>query len=138
MTGSFDPTAEGWRALPGAALPSGMGLPWAKRHDGHWRYGLLTTQDHANPRGAVHGGVLMTFVDHGLSMLVWEASSRSPCATIQLNGHFVDAVRPGEFVELAGDVVRRGRALVFVRGLLRVAGREVLAADGIWRVLKQA
>ena len=31
----FDPTAEGWRALPGAALPSGIGVPWAKRHDDH-------------------------------------------------------------------------------------------------------
>jgi hypothetical protein len=117
---SADPSAAGWRALPGAALPSGIGVPWARRQDGLWRYGLLTV------------------LGHGLSMLAWEAASRLPCATIQLNGHFLDAVRPGEFVELHGEITRRTRALVFVRGLLRVAGREVVAADGIWRVLKPA
>jgi acyl-coenzyme A thioesterase PaaI-like protein len=138
VTDAFDPAAAGWRALPGAALPSGIGVPWARRQDGHWRYGLLTVGEHANPQGAVHGGVLMTFIDHGLSMLAWEAANRQPCATIQLNGHFLDAVRPGEFIELLGEVTRTGRALVFVRGLLRVADREVVAADGIWRVLKPA
>lgn len=135
---AFDPAQAGWRALPGAALPAGIGMPWAKRHDGQWRYGLLTVGAHANPQGAVHGGVLMTFLDHGLSMLAWEAAARAPCATIQLNGHFLEAVAPGAFVELRGEVVRRTRALVFVRGSLSVASRDVVAADGIWRVLKQA
>ena len=129
-----DPAAAGWRALPGAALPSGLGVPWAKKHEGQWRYGLLTVAAHANPQGAVHGGVLMTFVDHGLSLLAWEAAGRLPCATVQLNSHFLDAVRPGDFVELQGEVPRRGRALVFVRGLVSVADRAVVAADGIWRV----
>jgi acyl-coenzyme A thioesterase PaaI-like protein len=138
VTGAFDPAAAGWRALPGAALPSGIGIPWAKRVDGHWRYGLLTVAAHANPQGAVHGGVLMTFADHGLSLLAWEAAGRLACATIQLNGHFLDAVRPGAFVELMGEVTQRGGGLVFVRGLLRAADRDVVAADGIWRVLKPA
>jgi acyl-coenzyme A thioesterase PaaI-like protein len=133
----FDPATEGWRALSGAAMPAAIGVPWARRHEGAWRYGLLTAPAHANPQGAVHGGVLMTFLDHGLSMLAWEAAGRLPCATIQLNGHFLDAVVPGEFVELRGEVTRRSSALVFVRGMLSVAGREVMAADGIWRVLKR-
>ena len=136
----FDPEGEGWRALPGAAMPAGLGVPWAKRVDGAWHYGLLTTAEHANNNGVIHGGVLMAFADHGLSFLAWEAADRGNCSTIQLNTHFLDGIRPGEFIELRGEVTRRTQGLVFVRGVLgaRDSGhtREVGAVDGIWRVLR--
>jgi acyl-coenzyme A thioesterase PaaI-like protein len=137
----FDPAAHGWRVLPGAALPGGLGMPWALKVGEQWRYGLLTEPGHVNPSGAVHGGVLMAFADHGLSFLAWEAAARAPCATIQMNSQFLDGVVPGEFVELRGEVVRRTNSLVFVRGLLVALGdaadREVVAVDGIWRILRR-
>jgi acyl-coenzyme A thioesterase PaaI-like protein len=137
---SYDPVAEGWRTLPGAALPSGIGIPWARRVDGIWHYGLLTDDDHGNPNGVVHGGVMMAFADHGLSMIAWEAAERAACTTIQLNTHFLDAIHPGEFVELRGEVTRKTRGLVFVRGVIGVRShdtqRDVGAVDGIWRVLR--
>jgi acyl-coenzyme A thioesterase PaaI-like protein len=136
----FDPAAGGWRALPGAAMPGGLGVPWAKRVDGAWHYGLLTTVGHDNGSGVVHGGVLMAFADHGLSLLAWEAAERGNCTTIQLNTHFLDGIAPGEFIELRGEVTRRTRGLVFVRGVIGVRDgdrmREVGAIDGIWRVLR--
>jgi acyl-coenzyme A thioesterase PaaI-like protein len=143
---TYDPAADGWRALPSAAMPGSLGVPWAKKLDGRWLYGLLTGLDHANPNGVVHGGVLMAFADHALSVLAWEAAERAPCTTIQLNTHFLDAVRPGEFIELHGDISRRTRGLVFVRGKITARhsvphhedkSREVGAVDGIWRVLRQ-
>lgn len=133
---SFDPEAEGWRQMPRAALPGGLGVPWSKRIDGVWCYGMLTTPSHANPQGALHGGVMMTLADHALSMLAWEAAERAPCTTIQLNTHFLSAVRPGEFLFVAGEVTRRTGAMVFMRGLLRTPDRDVGAADGIWRILR--
>lgn len=135
---SFDPAAEGWRQMRGAAMPAAIGFPWAKRFDHHWRYGLLTTAEHANPQGVLHGGILMTFADHGLSMLAWEAAHRAPCTTIQLNTHFLAPAEPGNFVELHGEVTRATKGLVFVRGVLSVGGRDVAAVDGIWRVLRAA
>ena len=114
--------------------------PGRKNLDGKWLYGLLTGPEHANGNGVVHGGVLMAFADHGLSFLAWEAAERAPCTTIQLNTHFLDAIRPGEFIELRGEVTRRTRGLIFVRGGIvahhaeRV--RDVGAVDGIWRVLR--
>ena len=123
--------------MRGSAMPAGIGVPWAKRSDDHhWRYGLLTAPEHANPQGALHGGILMTFADHGLSMLAWEAAHRTPCTTIQLNTHFLAAVEPGEFVELRGEITRATKGLVFVRGILSAGDRDVAAVDGIWRVLR--
>jgi acyl-coenzyme A thioesterase PaaI-like protein len=137
---AYDPAGDGWRALPGAPLPGGLGIPWSKRINEEWRYGLPTGDAHANVNGVVHGGVLMAFADHGLSMLAWEAAERTPCTTIQLNTHFLDAIRPGEFLELRGEVTRRTTGLVFVRGVVAArnlhAVRDVGAADGVWRVLR--
>jgi uncharacterized protein (TIGR00369 family) len=135
---SFDPATQGWRLMRGGAMPACIGFPWAKRSDDHWRYGLLTTAEHANPQGVLHGGILMTFADHGLSMLAWEAAQRAPCTTIQLNTHFLAPVEPGQFVELRGEVTRATKGLVFVRGILAVGDRDVAAVDGIWRVLRAA
>jgi len=136
----YDPAVDGWRALTGAAMPGGLGVPWAKKSGEQWLYGLLTGPEHANPAGIVHGGVLMAFADHGLSFLAWEAAERAPCTTIQLNTHFLDAIKPGEFIELRGEVTRRTRGLVFVRGVIGVSDgngiRDVGAIDGIWRVLR--
>jgi acyl-coenzyme A thioesterase PaaI-like protein len=135
---SFDPAAHGWRLMRTSAFPAGIGIPWAKRHGDTWRYGMLTTADHANPQGALHGGILMTFADQGLSILAWEAAKRAPCTTIQLNMHFLAAVEPGAFVELAGEVTRATKGLVFVRGIITAGDRDVAAVDGIWRILRAA
>lgn len=135
---SFNPAADGWREMPRAALPGGLGAPWAKRLHSGWRYGLLTNPAHANPQGVVHGGVLMTLADHCLSMIAWEAADRAPCTTIQMNTHFLDAVQPGEFVWVSGEVTRRTRGLVFMRGILSAADRDIGAADGVWRIIRAA
>jgi acyl-coenzyme A thioesterase PaaI-like protein len=136
----YDPAADGWKPLPRAALPSGLGVPWARREGDHWLYGLLTTENHVNPNGVLHGGVLMAFADHGLSVLAWEAAERALCTTIQLNTHFLDAVHPGAFIILRGNVTRRTGGMVFLRGIISAEGpgdpRDVVAVDGIWRVLR--
>src|SRR5580658_10669257 len=135
---SFDPATQGWRPVRNNDMPAGIGVLWAKREGDEWRYGMMTGQEHANPQGAIHGGMLMTFADHALGMYVWEAGKRMPNVTIQLNMHFLAAVTPGEFVELHGDVTKATRGLVFVRGILSVGDRDVAAVDGIWRILRAA
>jgi len=135
---SFDPATHGWRLMRVNPMPSAIGSPWAKRSGASWHYGFQTTAEHANPEGAVHGGMLVTFADHCLGIFAWEAAMRVRCVTIQLNTHFLAAVEPGDFVELRGEVTRATRGLVFVRGILAVGDRDVAAVDGIWRVLRAA
>ena len=78
----------------------------------------------------------MTFADHVLGLYVWAAADRAPNVTIQLNTHFLGAVSPGDFLELRGEVTRVTGSMVFVRGLVRVGEKDVLAVDGIWRVFR--
>ena len=131
-----DPSADGWRPMKNGPMPAAIGVPWSKRTSDGWRYGLLTTRDHVNPEGAVHGGILMLFADHTIGLLAWDACKPHPAVTIQFNTHFLSAVRPGDFVELAGEVTRATSGLVFVRGILSVGAGPVAAVDGIWRVLR--
>jgi uncharacterized protein (TIGR00369 family) len=90
---------------------------------------------HANDRGVVHGGMLMTFADQAFGELVLDSVERRLCATVQLNTHFIAAVQIGELVEARGEIVRGTRSLVFIRGLLTVGERTVASIDGIWKVL---
>ncbi|WP_159998915.1 PaaI family thioesterase, partial [Roseomonas sp. 18066] len=112
-----------------------VGPLWAKRDGGAWAYGLLAGPQHANVHGIVHGGMLMTLIDNALGLTVWEATSRQPAVTMQLNTQFIAAARPGDFIEARGEVLRVARSVVFVRGILSVRGETVLAADGVWKVI---
>lgn len=136
----YNPGDDGWHRLARTPLPADLGVPWSRRLENARQYGLMTNVGHANPSGFLHGGVLMAFADHGLSLLAWEAAERMACTTIQLNTHFLDSVQPGEFLALRPEVTRLTRGLVFVRGLVsaRLAGtpRDVAAVDGVWRILR--
>jgi uncharacterized protein (TIGR00369 family) len=117
-------------------MPAGIGTGWRKLQEGKWVYGLLTQADHANPAGAVHGGILAAFADHTLGCYVEAAADGAPHVTIQLNTHFLAAVNPGSFLELRGEVVRATGSMVFVRGIISVGEKAVVAVDGIWRVFR--
>ncbi len=132
----YDPAADGWTPMDFDLMPAGIGSPWRKREGDRWLYGLWTRPDHANPAGAVHGGILVCFADHTLGCYVEEAGNGAPNVTIQLNTHFLAAVTPGEFLTLRGEVTRATGSMVFVRGIISVGDRDVVAVDGIWRVFR--
>ena len=135
---SFDPAAAGWKAGAADGFPGLVGPFWARRDGEGWHYAFTAGPQHVNGRGIVHGGMLMTFADHAFGLTVWEAAGRRPCVTIQLNVGFIEAVRPGDFVESRAEVLRQTRSVTFIRGLLVVGERRVAAADGIWKLLGAA
>jgi len=134
---SFDPAAAGWKQRHGQGpFTQLVGPIWVKREsETASAYGLLAEERHTNSRGVVHGGMLMTFADHMLGWLVWDLVDRRPCATVSLNSQFTAAVRPGDWVEMRGHVVRQTRSLIFVQGTMTVGEKTVFAAEGIWKVL---
>ena len=131
----FQPPPAPWRRRELQGIPDSLEALWTRRDDDGWRYGLQLREGHANAQGFVHGGVLMTFMDHALSLLAWEASGRAACTTVQLDSHFLEAVRPPAFVELDAEILRQGRSMIFMRGTLRSDGSDIMQATGVWRVL---
>jgi acyl-coenzyme A thioesterase PaaI-like protein len=131
----FDPKADGWEPYTDEGFIGLVGPFWQKPHGDSYRYAFLAADKHHNRRGVVQGGMLMTFADRSMGMTCWYANERQPQATVQLDVHFVDAVKVGEFVEAKCQVVRRTRALVFMSGELVVGDRVVATAKGVWKTL---
>jgi len=130
--------ADGWRerSLPGFA--GLIGPLWMRKEERAWAYGLLATNDHVNPAGIVHGGLLATLIDHALSSIAWEALERRACVTVQLDTHFLSAARAGQFLEARGRVVRATSTLVFMQGNLSVEGIEIVSACALLKVAAAA
>ena len=127
--------AAGWKPLPASDYPALIGPFLARREGEGWRYAFVAEQRHLNLGGVVHGGMLVSFADDALGMTVWQAAGRKPCTTVQLNTQFIAPVRLREMVEVRAEVLRATRTVVFVRGALEVAGRTVVHADGVWKIL---
>lgn len=112
-----------------------VGPYYRKEADDGPVHGFLAEARHINPRGVIHGGMLMTFIDRTLGSLVWHAIDGRPCATVSLNTDFLAPGRPGDWIECRGQVTRQTRALVFVRGELTAGDRTLMTASGVWKKL---
>ncbi|WP_315128684.1 PaaI family thioesterase [Comamonas antarctica] len=118
-------------------LPGFMGLAgplWTRREEGGWAYGLQVQRQHLNPAGVLHGGALLTLVDHALSTVAWQALQRQPCLTLQLDSQFLASVAEGGFVVVRARVTQRTRSLLFLQGLATVEESPVLQAQAIMKV----
>lgn len=100
------------------------------------RFRFKAQDKHRNLRGVVQGGMLMTFADRAMGMTARQGDRRMRSATVQLDVHFVDAVRIGDLVEIECRVLRRTRSLIFMDGAMTIGGRLVATARGTWKLLR--
>jgi uncharacterized protein (TIGR00369 family) len=134
-----DPESLGWERFEDNGFIDHVGPLYARRGaDGLRAFAFTAQPKHANLIGVVHGGMLMTLADRALGVAAWDAAGGRPCVTVQFDMQFLSAVRMGEFAEMAPEVVRATRSLVFLRGALMVGDRAAAAATGVWKILKGA
>lgn len=133
-TTAFDPAAEGWTTMPDHGFIELVGPVWHKREPEGLAYGFLAEARHLNRGGIVHGGMLMTFADQAIGFASMDAVPEGRRATIQLDTHFVAAVREGDFVVARSQVVRRTRSVMFMATTLTVGESVVATASGIWKL----
>ncbi len=103
-----------------------------------WVYGFQTEKlRHQNQGGSIHGGVLMTAIDHILAMhILRQKNPPSRIATIQLNSYFVSRGIAGKFVIARPKIIRRTRDVIFVEGSLLHGNNEFYFARGIWKIVQ--
>jgi len=89
------------------------------------RFALRLEARHCNSGGTAHGGLLMSMADLALCAAAVHDLPEERAITVAFNAEFVDAGRTGEVVEARGEIVRRTRGMVFVKGEI-VAGERVL------------
>jgi acyl-coenzyme A thioesterase PaaI-like protein len=128
---------DGWQPRPRTAFDELAGPFWFPPDDSTNTTGFLAGAKHANTRDIVHGGMITTAFDFGLGVTSRNATGQRPGASVQLNIHFIGAVKLGEFAIVRYEIMRATRSLVFLRGVMTAGDRIVATADGVWKILQQ-
>jgi len=89
--------------------------------------GFIPQAKNRNGGGNIHGGALMTFADYALFMIAGGMDTAIHGVTMNMNCDFVGAAQPERLLTARGEVVRAGGSVVFVRGIIDDAGRNVLS-----------
>jgi acyl-coenzyme A thioesterase PaaI-like protein len=129
----------GWRTWSRDNFETHNGPFWHRMdEDGRIRCAFRVEQKHLNGSSNVHGGCFMSFADYCL----FAAASpvmQGPGVTVSFACDFLDAAREGEMVEGTGEIMRAGGSMIFLRGLLKSAGRPLFTFSGtIKRVKRRA
>ncbi len=112
-----------------------VGPIFQKTDGGRARFLFDAEEKHRNPRGVVHGGMLMTFMDNLLAHTIVHAIGDARKATMSLSCDFVAPAWPGQRIEGLGEVTRVTRSMVFARGAITADGATVATGSGVWKLL---
>ena len=126
---------EGWTRRVMKGIPASFEAFWTRREEDGFRYGVELDERHCNAQGFVHGGLMMSIMDHVLSLKIWEASDRSICSTVHLDCHFMAPLRAPCFIELDTEIMRQGKKMAFLRGILKSGDKDIMEATGVWSIM---
>ena len=122
----------GWSWYPGGDPFEDLAGPFYFKvgDDGVPVCAFRAERKHMNGGGFMHGGCVMTFADFCLFVIVRDVTQGVGSVTATFNCELVGTAREGDRVECTGEVVKAGRSMVFVRGLIvnASAGGEPMAS----------
>jgi uncharacterized protein (TIGR00369 family) len=127
--------AEGFRPHLDDGFLAHVGPIWERTDEDGVMLAFQATQKHANLRGVVHGGMLMTLADRLLGMLGRMRNNHRAQATVQMDVHFFAPVRIGDVVTGRARILQDTRTLFFIEGELFVGDTRVVSARGVWKKL---
>lgn len=113
-----------------------LGDLYCRRNDGEIVIAMRVDERHTNMRGIAHGGMLSSLADSALGIgLTLYCEGRHSFVTVNLSTDFVDAARPGDWVEAHVDVQKLGGRVAFANCFLQVGERRILRASGVFAVM---
>ena len=125
--------------MPETAEPTFTEVLGVRDHsaeDGRARLELDVTQQHLNPAGTVHGGVLATLVDTAMGHAVSSRTGQGEVpATSQLTVTYLRPGKPGTLVATA-EVRKRGDHLTICEAEVEQNGEAVVHALATFAILE--
>lgn len=110
--------------------------PLFERIEGDARVSAFRVDErHVRSDGTAHEGMLMTAADAFMGGTAWRGSGGKPCVTLSMQTSYLDDVDLGDVVECRAKVEHRTRAIIFVSAAFTVAGKPVMTATSLWKVL---
>ncbi|HUF87711.1 MAG TPA: PaaI family thioesterase [Thermohalobaculum sp.] len=131
----YDPDLP-WRDMRGDGFNAQIGpIGFAELGDNRWCASLELDARHINVGGVCHGGVLLSLADVAMGAATFAAGGGRPCATIQLDAHFLAAAKSGQRLLALATQLRKVRELSFMQCEIWSGERHVLRASGTWKYL---
>ena len=119
LTAETEGEWAGWSCYPGGDPFEDLTGPFYFRVDDQGPVCAFRAEArHMNGGGFMHGGCVMTFADFALFVIARPDIDGSPTVTATFNCELVGTAREGDLVECRGEVVKAGRSMVFIRGLI--------------------
>ena len=123
----------GWSCYPGGDPFEDLAGPFYFKVDdgGGAVCAFRAERKHLNGGGFLHGGCVMTFADFSLFVIARDVIDGSRTVTATFNGELVGTAHEGDLVECRGEVVKAGRSMVFVRGIISCEGEPVMSFSSV-------
>lgn len=112
-----------------------VGPIFDQRKRGSYKFAFRVDERHVNLGGICHGGMLMTFADSSLGFTAGSTIQSMNYVTVSMQANFLKPAQLGDLVEVAPQITRTTRELVFVRGDFRVGEELVMTAASLWKIL---
>lgn len=124
---------DGWSEVIDDGFIGLVGPLWLRTDDGTARLGFVADERHRNRGGNVQGGMIATLADRAMGHTARLAHGDLHHVTVQLDMHYIDSARIGEFIEARCRVVRLTRTLSFMEATIMAGDRLAATAHGIWK-----
>lgn len=124
------------RLQRGGPYMAGLGDLYLRQEDGQIVIAMHVNERHTNMRGIVHGGMLASLADTALGIgLTLSCEARHSFVTVSLTNDYLEAARPGDWLEAHVQVDRIGGRVAFAGCRLQVGEKLVLRATGVFAVM---
>lgn len=131
MTEVAEGPFAGWKTWPEEPFEHDVAGPFYFRVDEQGPVcAFRAERKHMNSGGVMHGGCLMTFADFSLFGIAHEHIGDDYGLTVAFTSEFLSGPKIGQLVEARGDVLRAGRSIIFVRGIVTADGEPALNFSG--------
>ncbi|MBO8158348.1 PaaI family thioesterase [Thermosyntropha sp.] len=107
-----------------------LGLKLEKAGKGYVRLSVLPDENHLNPIGMVHGGLIMSIADAAMGNAIRTLGSRGVTADISVN--FLSPPKKEKPVIAEGKVVKAGKNLIFTEAKVYSEGNLVAKSQAVF------
>ena len=112
------------------------GLNLKKINAHNFEFSVIVKEIHLNSGKISHGGFLSTIADTGMGTAAHMLTKNSRCVTISLDIKFISAAHLNQTLKGKVKIQKKTKSLIFITCDVSNSENIVVAASGVWKILK--
>lgn len=93
-----------------------LGIELQRLAPGYAEIRVLTGQQHTNPLGLIHGGLITSIADAAMGNAIRSLGIKG--VTVDMSAAFTAAARLGEMIVARGKVIKTGKNMIFAEAMV--------------------